>query len=603
MVSAVDLKSFQQVKHCLKTLVRSNCILRMADGRLVPSAGVWNGEVSVGNVSHNGTFEVFDSNGAWSVLFEKPLLKKFKAVHNYDSDIVKIPNSSGNWIELQNQYQQEGDHYVFPSRQVSQTSNNESDNSTDIAHLEHKENINQPSQVPNHKIPSAVLAEEEQNIDTEELQIQQALTQQGNPRRSKEEQIKWRTDNKNKPKKSQGERTIAKHNRLARISSKRVISNPSPYSSSSPDTTVTNNDTLSTDLEPEQGNNVWNIDTTSTNDNIGAEQKLLTNNLDKGVFTCHSDPFKTEHVDAILSELTIGDNLTEEQHISIVNLLCEFADCFALSMSEVTAVPGATHKLNIPNGTTFKNKVNQRPLSPLQREYFNGVLDKMLDAGIIAPIDHRDVKACGATTLAKKAHEGRGLNIEELQHRVNNECIAAGIESGFVNLPPWNHKQKNTLETETQTKWRVCQDFAEINKVTKVPPMPQGDIHAKQQQLSGHRWINTFDFAAEFYACEISPEDQPYVCFYVEGQGYFCYKRMPFGLTGAPSTFAEMTAQALGDLIGILFELFVDDGEMAGDDFTETLTNIRTLLMRVREKRLSLSAAKSHFFMTEAIFE
>ena len=90
MVSAVDLKSFQQVKHHLKPLVRSNCILRMADGRLVPSAGVWNGEVSVGNISHNGTFEVFDSNRAWLVLFGKPLLKKFKAVHDYDSDIVRI---------------------------------------------------------------------------------------------------------------------------------------------------------------------------------------------------------------------------------------------------------------------------------------------------------------------------------------------------------------------------------------------------------------------------------------------------------------------------------------------------------------------------------
>ena len=83
-----------------------------------------------------------------------------------------------------------------------------------------------------------------------------------------------------------------------------------------------------------------------------------------------------------------------------------------------------------------------------------------------------------------------------------------------------------------------------------------------------------FDFAAGFYACEIGPKDQPYVCFYVEGRGYFCYKRMPFGLTGAPSTFAEMTAQALGDLVGILFELFVDDGGMAGDDFTEMLANI-----------------------------
>jgi hypothetical protein len=205
------------------------------------------------------------------------------------------------------------------------------------------------------------------------------------------------------------------------------------------------------------------------NDNVGAEQKLLTNDLDKAVFTHYSDPFKTECVDAVLSQLTIGDDLTAEQHISIVNLLRKFADCFALSMGEVTVVPGATHKLNIPDGTTFRKKVNQRPLSPPQREYFNGVLNKMLDAGIIALIDHKDVKSCGATTLAKKAHDGGGLNIDELQHRVNDECITAGIE-GFKDLPPWNHEQKNTDKMEAQTKWRVCQDFAELNKMTKVPP-------------------------------------------------------------------------------------------------------------------------------------
>jgi hypothetical protein len=141
------------------------------------------------------------------------------------------------------------------------------------------------------------------------------------------------------------------------------------------------------------------------------------------VFTQQSDPFKAERVDAVLSEPTIGDDLTEEQCVSIDNLLCEFADCFALSMSEVTVVAGATHKLNIPEGTTFKKKVNQHPLSRPQKEYFNGVLDKMLEAGTIAPINHSEVKCCGATTLAKKAHEGTGLNIEELQHQVNNKCM------------------------------------------------------------------------------------------------------------------------------------------------------------------------------------
>ena len=77
---------------------------------------------------------------------------------------------------------------------------------------------------------------------------------------------------------------------------------------------------------------------------------------------------------------------------------------------------------------------------------------------------------------------------------------------------------------------------------------------------------------------------------------------MPFGLTGTPSSFGQMTAKALSDLIGTLLELFVDDGGLAGDNFETMLANTRKLLQRVREKGLSLSAAKSKFFMTEATF-
>ena len=72
MASAVDLKTFQKVKHQLDPLRRSKRILRMADGRLVPSMGVWSGRITVGEVSHTGTFKVFNSNGAWSVLFGNP---------------------------------------------------------------------------------------------------------------------------------------------------------------------------------------------------------------------------------------------------------------------------------------------------------------------------------------------------------------------------------------------------------------------------------------------------------------------------------------------------------------------------------------------------
>jgi len=78
---------------------------------------------------------------------------------------------------------------------------------------------------------------------------------------------------------------------------------------------------------------------------------------------------------------------------------------------------------------------------------------------------------------------------------------------------------------------------------------------------------------------------------------------MPFGLTGAPATFAHVIAEKLGDLLPKLeIELLVDDGGMAGDNFENMMDRTRQFLTRVRESSLSLSAKKSEFFMTEIIF-
>ena len=117
----------------------------------------------------------------------------------------------------------------------------------------------------------------------------------------------------------------------------------------------------------------------------------------------------------------------------------------------------------------------------------------------------------------KKAHEGEGLTLNTLKHHINDECIAAGYLSAFEHLPPKEETNPDPKPFSAQNKWWVCQDFAEFNQVTKVPPMLQGDIHLKQQNLSSHRWITVFDFANGFYACKVEPEDQPYICFYMEG--------------------------------------------------------------------------------------
>ena len=324
--------------------------------------------------------------------------------------------------------------------------------------------------------------------------------------------------------------------------------------------------------------------------------------IDNGtIYTRHTNPFKPDRVAKILAEIKIGTDVTPAQHHETLDLIKEFADCFALAISEVNTVPGAVHKLDIPEDATFRTKIGQRSLNPPQKAYIHGKVKEMLAAGIIEPIHPRDVRAVAPTVLAKKTHDGLGLPMDELKHLLNDQCVEHGMPS-IPDLPP-RPAPVDTDDTASGTKWRICQDFGEINKVTQIAPMPQGDIRAKQQRLSGHRYIHVFDFAAGFYAIAIDPDSQPYIVFYVEGWGYFKYLRLPFGVTGGPSEFAQLTGQRLHDLTadGII-ELFVDDGGSASDTFEEGIWKLRKLLERVRQEKLSLSPSKLRLFMTEAVF-
>ena len=90
----------------------------------------------------------------------------------------------------------------------------------------------------------------------------------------------------------------------------------------------------------------------------------------------------------------------------------------------------------------------------------------------------RDVCAVAPVVFSKKTHEGQGLPLNELKHRINDQCVELGLPSA-EDLPPGPRPvdRKNTNnEPSMSQKWRLCQDFSEVNRVIEIAPMPQGDI-------------------------------------------------------------------------------------------------------------------------------
>ena len=306
----------------------------------------------------------------------------------------------------------------------------------------------------------------------------------------------------------------------------------------------------------------------------GTEQPEISVGTDTSVFTRATAPHKPKRVAEILRHIEIGSDLSPAEQIAVEQTIKDFADIYALLVNEVKHIPGAIHKLHIPEGATFNTKIRQQHLSPPKAAYFSKALDVMLEAGICELIEAKDVKCVSPITLAAKAHSTGGLTIDELCQRLNQECEQIGIDQPFIGPQPASLVSHNSTDPGTAPqKFRVCTNYKKLNEVTHVLLMPQGDICTKQQAVSGHCWISLFDFAAGFYTVEIAEESQPYTAFYVENHGYFVYRRMPFGLTGAPSCFNEVTAKALHGLVGTVLQLFVDDGAMAGNVLADKLEN------------------------------
>ncbi|KAG2335442.1 hypothetical protein BDR05DRAFT_850580, partial [Suillus weaverae] len=121
-------------------------------------------------------------------------------------------------------------------------------------------------------------------------------------------------------------------------------------------------------------------------------------------FTRVTKPRNLKRVAYIVKVVQYGEALTEEERKQVEGLVERYADIFACSLSEVLPVPGAQHRLNIPEDATFNLRICQRALTPPQAQFLHGRIEEMLAAGIIEKAPAELVKCCATTVLAQKAH-------------------------------------------------------------------------------------------------------------------------------------------------------------------------------------------------------
>ena len=626
MVGAMCASFFNKVQHRLLGQTKpSSRRLHVANGAIVPSQAVWTGVLELGGIRAEAEFEIFDSGGSWEFLFGKPLLHCYKALHDFATDTVTIRSAHGPVI-LHNNADPGAPRApigVSLTLSVEQRENSVGGSSS----------VNPPSrQVLHHELLDFEVQNDESGCIPGSADDALKIAGEGiigkNEDTAQKGEYLTKTDNDHMDKGTmqkdcedvQAAEWDQRSQREERSTSQggggipplREVQNQKPASKEASETDepcvaipehATNawgNPALTENAPTCQTKPLWverrdlsggsskppsrgvPINPADRHETIPTDNPCLvlpvTNtsetSSEDAIFTCQTNPFLPARVSKILELVQIGKDITTAQCEEVKSLIAGFTDCFALSLNEVNLIPGAVHKLNVPEDATFRTKIPQRSFNPDQRAFMEAKVDEMLKGGIIRPIHLGEVKCIAPSVLAQKAHGNTGLSSDELKHKVNDECVKHGLPAAF-DLPPRPPPTESFPAAASPKKWRLCQDFGEINKVTPIAPVPQGDIRAKQLRLSGHRYIHIFDFAAGFYGIAIHPDSQPYIAFYLEGRGHFAYERMPFGITGGPSEFGHVVGQRMHDLIADgTCENFVDDGGSAADSFEEGMAKL-----------------------------
>jgi len=95
--------------------------------------------------------------------------------------------------------------------------------------------------------------------------------------------------------------------------------------------------------------------------------------------------------------------------------------------------------------------------------------------------------------------------------------------------------------------------------------------------LGNSKYFSTVDCASRFLQAPVKPEDRANTAFTTR-EGHFQYKRMPFGLKGAPATFQRLMTTVLSVIQGIKCLVYLDNVVVFGENLNMHNERLREVL-------------------------
>ena len=138
---------------------------------------------------------------------------------------------------------------------------------------------------------------------------------------------------------------------------------------------------------------------------------------------------------------------------------------------------------------------------------------------------------------------------------------------------------------------RLVFDYRKVNAITRRDAYPLPVIDDVLTILHDSKYFTTLDLHSGFHQVELSPEAASKTAF-VCPFGHFEWKRLPFGLTNAPSIFQRLMEFVLRDHLQKIVIIYIDDIIIFSRTFNDHIKHLCVIFEIIKNANLSLKPSK-----------
>ena len=188
----------------------------------------------------------------------------------------------------------------------------------------------------------------------------------------------------------------------------------------------------------------------------------------------------------------------------------------------------------------------------------------------------------------------RPYRVSESQRGIIEEHVTDMLNRGIIQPSTSLWASPITLVQKKDRTDRFVVDFRRLNSVTRKDSYALPRIDHALDALNGTKFFSCMNLMSGFWQVEMESESREHTAFVTYG-GLNEFLVLPFGLTGAPSTYQRLMECVLRNLTYKICLIYLDDILVYSKTFEDHLSHLRQVFDRLRHANLKLKPSKCKF--------